>query len=125
MESPIVIQRTNTILYCRHWQPTAHFYRELLGLPVSFENDWFVEFALTGDSFLSVADARRATIADVGGQGITLTLKVPDVEDARGKLAEQGIETTPIRHKWGGAVFYCYDPEGHRLEFWSADESSS
>lgn len=124
MDTPIVVQRTNTILYCRYWQPTVHFYREQLGFPVSFENDWFVEFALTEDSFLSVADARQATIADVKGQGITLTLKVPDVEDTRRKLAGQGIDTTAIRHRWGAAIFYCYDPEGHRLEFWSADDST-
>ena len=114
------IQRTNTILYCRTWQPTVHFYREQLGLPVAFENEWFVEFGLTEDSFLSVADAGRATIASVGGQGITVTLQVPDVEGVKDILDEQGVETTPIRHKWGGAVLYCHDPEGHRLEFWSA-----
>ena len=117
------IQRTNTILYCRQWQPAVRFYREQLGLAVSFENEWFVEFALTEDSFLSVADAERATIAAVGGQGITLTLKVPDLEAARGQLAQQGVEPTPIRHRWGSSVFYCYDPEGHRLEFWSSGSS--
>lgn len=109
------IERTNTILYCRTWQPTVHFYREQLGLPVAFENEWFVEFALTGDSFLSVADARRATIADVGGQGVTLTLQVADVEEVRRQLSNRGIDPTPIQHRWGAAVFYCYDPEGHRL----------
>ena len=118
------IQRTNTILYCRHWQPAVRFYRDQLGLAVSFENEWFVEFALTEDSFLSVADAGRATIAAVGGQGITLTLKVPDLEEARRQLAQQGVEPTPIRHRWGSSVFYCYDPEGHRLEFWSSDNSA-
>ncbi|MCA9950615.1 MAG: VOC family protein [Anaerolineales bacterium] len=29
----------------------------------------------------------------------------------------QAIETTPIRDKWGARVFYCFDPEGHRIEF--------
>jgi len=118
MKSPISIERSNTILYCRCWQETVCFYRDLLGLPVAFENDWFVEFELTADAFLSVADSRRATIEDVGGQGITLTLKVPDVEAVRKYLMGKGVDVTPLMHRWGGAVIYCHDPEGHRLEFW-------
>lgn len=116
------IDRTNIILYCRNWYDTVAFYRSQLRLPVDFENDWFVEFRLTPDSYLSIADSRRATIRPVHGQGMTLTLRVPDINAVQTQLQRRGVELTPIRRKWGALVFYCHDPEGHRLEFWQAIE---
>lgn len=118
----ITLQRTNIILYCRHWIETANFYKRILCLTVAFENDWFVEFQLTETSFLSIANSARATIDDVQGQGVTLTLEVTDLEKAKENLEAQGIITTTIQRKWNALVFYCHDPEGHRLEFWT-DES--
>lgn len=115
----ITFQRTNTILYCRRWLETVHFYRDQICLPVVFENDWFVEFQLTDSSFLSIADSARATISDVQGQGITLTLQVASLAPIKAYLDTQGIVTTPVQHRWKALVFYCYDPEGHRLEFWA------
>jgi len=112
-------RRTNTILYCRRWQATVDFYRDQMGLPVVFANDWFVEFELTPTSFLSVANAARATIDAVAGQGITLTWQVDDVAVSKAQLEAQGITTTPIQHKWQAQVCYCTDPEGHRLELWT------
>lgn len=114
----ITLQRTNTILYCRRWMETVHFYKRILCLPIAFENDWFVEFQLADTSFLSIANSTRATISDVQGQGVTLTWEVTDLEKAKEQLEIQGIITTPIQNKWNALVFYCRDPEGHRLEFW-------
>ena len=113
------LQRTNMILYCCHWMETVRFYREQLCFPVAFVNDWFVEFQLSDVSFLSIANSARATIADVQGQGVTLTWEVTDLEEAKEHLEMQGVATTPIRRKWGALAFYCTDPEGHRLEFWA------
>ncbi|MBW3603643.1 MAG: hypothetical protein KY460_01830 [Actinobacteria bacterium] len=53
------IDRTNIILYCRHWHATTRFYRDDLELPVVHTTEWFVEFHLTGESYLSIADAPR------------------------------------------------------------------
>ncbi|MBK8899898.1 MAG: VOC family protein [Anaerolineaceae bacterium] len=124
MKSLIEPKRTNTILYCRNWQATVDFYRDQLGLPVVFANDWFVEFELTSTSFLSIANAARATIEAVHGQGITLTWQVDDVAASKARLAAQGIATTPIQHKWQAQVCYCTDPEGHRLELWAPEPTN-
>lgn len=113
-----IIERTNTILYCRRWAETVRFYRERLQFPVAFENEWFVEFQLHDNTFLSVANAARATIEAVDGQGITLAWRVVDVHAARRVCVAAGIETTAVRRRWGAYVFYCHDPEGHRIEFW-------
>ncbi len=124
MAATLVVDRTNTILYCRAWRATVHFYRTLLALPVSFENEWFIEFQLTAYSFLSIADASRATIRAVEGQGITLSWQVPDLNLMREHLLHEGVTVTPIQHKWAATLFYCHDPEGHRIEFWAREAAA-
>lgn len=110
---------SNTILYCGRWGETVDFYRGVLGLAVSVEKDWFVEFQLTETSFVSVADARRASIDTSAGQGLTLALQVDDVDAMHARLAEAGVEVEPVKsHPWGALSFFCRDPEGYRLEFW-------
>jgi catechol 2,3-dioxygenase-like lactoylglutathione lyase family enzyme len=115
----VSVDRVNTVLYCDQWAQTVAFYRELLGLEVEHETDWFVEFRVTSGAFVSIADARRATIDAVGGKGVTLTLHTGALAETKGLLDVHGVTTTPIARRWGADVFYCHDPEGHRIEFWS------
>ena len=119
MGQRVTVDRANTVLYCDRWAETVEFYRTLLGFDVEFENDWFVEFHVGGDAYLSIADAARATIEPAGGRGVTLTLRTPDLDAANALLGERGVEVSAVKRRWGAAVFYCRDPEGHRLEFWS------
>jgi catechol 2,3-dioxygenase-like lactoylglutathione lyase family enzyme len=115
------LQSANTILYCRLWSQTVAFYRDQLGLPVTFASDWFVEFALTESARLSVADERRATIKSSQGAGITLTFQVPDADSLWVEFGAADLKPTACRtHVWGARTFYLRDPEGNRLEFWSA-----
>lgn len=110
---------SNTILYCERWRETVDFYRGVLGLPVSAEKDWFIEFQLTETSFVSVADAARASIDSSTGRGITLTLQVDNVDAVHARLTEAGVAAGEVRaHPWGAIGFFCRDPEGYRLEFW-------
>ena len=115
------IFNANTILYCRHWQQTVHFYREQLGLSPRFTNDWFVEFQLHDTATLSVADESRASIKSAAGQGLTLSLRVSNVEPVHAALCNRGLSPTPIKILWGSSVFYVFDPEGNRVEFWSGE----
>lgn len=109
----------NTILYCRKWEQTAAFYRDRLGLPVNFSNDWFVEFRLNPGARISIADETRASIKSCGGKGFTLALEVKDIDSVWADMEKSGLEPTDIRdHAWGARVFYFYDPEGHRIEIW-------
>ena len=117
---PLVnVGRVNTVLYCDEWAATVDFYRGVLGFPVEYESDWFVEFRITDSAFLSVADPRRSTIPAVEGKGITLTFQTTDVAATRSLLEAHDVAATPITQRWGADVFYCHDPEGHRIEFWS------
>ncbi len=118
--SNLTITRANTILYCQQWQQTVDFYRTTLGLTIAFENDWFIEFQLSANAFLSIANQERASIKSAGGQGITITLCVENLEQTWEHLHRQKATPAAIKqHAWGGKAFFIYDPEGHRLEFWS------
>jgi uncharacterized glyoxalase superfamily protein PhnB len=90
-----------------------------LKLLVISSNDWFVEFKLNEMSRLSVADETRASIKSGDGKGITISLQVLDIEQARTELMEAGIVPTPIKEVWGSKAIYVRDPEGNRLEFWA------
>lgn len=116
--------RVNTILYSDAFTETVDFYRRHLGLEVTFANDWFVEFRLVGQTTLSIADAGRATIPAVEGQGVTISVQVDDLDGLHDRLAERGIDPTPPTTRFGSRVFDIYDPEGHRIEFWSEGSDS-
>ena len=117
----VIAQSANTILYCQSWRETVAFYRDAMGLPINFASEWFVEFALTDSARLSIADERRATIKSTHGAGITLTFQVADADALWAEFQSAGWQPTPCRtHKWGARTFYLRDPEGNRLEIWSA-----
>ncbi len=116
----IPIQRTNTILYCAEWTATVAFYRDQLQLPVTYANDWFVEFQLGPTSYLSIADHRRATIRPANGDGITLSWQVGNLPVAMQQLQEASIECSAIANRWGAHVLYFHDPEGNRIELWAS-----
>jgi catechol 2,3-dioxygenase-like lactoylglutathione lyase family enzyme len=114
------IQTANTILYCAAWDATVAFYRDQLGLPVTFASDWFVELALSDTARLSIADEHRATVKSGSGRGITLTFQVPDADTAWAACDAAGLSPTACRtHQWGARTFFLRDPEGHRVEVWS------
>ena len=113
------IKRINTILYCRNWQTTVKFYRDVLKLMVNHETEWLVEFHLVDNTYLSIANAAGTSIQSSNGDGITLSFQVGTVDVARRQLREIGIETGPIKPIWGARAFYIFDPEGHRIELWS------
>ena len=113
------MNRTNTILYCDRWEATVRFYRDLIKLPVLMEKAWFVEFQLTDNSCLSVADAARTSIASAGGDGITLSWLVKDIDAVHDRMLADGIDVGPFTVTWGARAFYLFDPEGHRIEVWA------
>ena len=113
----------NTILYCRQWERTVAFYRDKLRLSITFANDWFVEFKVTGNGYLSIANVERTSLNrnyKGDNSGLTLTFQVDDADQTWLMLRESGLTLGPVKtHPWGARLFYFHDPEGHRLEIWS------
>ena len=92
-----------------------------LGLPELFRNEWFVEFELTKTARLSIADAGRASIESAEGRGMTVTLKVADIRAVHRDLVARGLSPREISaHPWNAELFYVFDPDGNRVEFWEA-----
>ena len=113
------IKRTNTILYCRNWDAMVRFYRDVLNFVIHHQTDWFVEFQIVGDTYLSIANAACASIQSADGNGITLSWQVEDIESAYYLLNDLGVKTSRIKGIWGAKAFYFFDPEGHRVELWT------
>ena len=115
------ILAANTIIYCRNWEQSRHFYRDVLNLETSFsKDDWFIEFSVNGAAHLSIADAKRCTIAPGDGAGITLSFFVQDLQSVQALFAGHDIPATEIRAEgWRAPYFYVHDPEGTRIEFWT------
>ena len=115
------ILAANTILYCRHWERSRHFYRDVLKLDISFQkDDWFMEFSVNGAAHVSIADATRCTIAPGDGAGLTFSFFVEDLPAVHVLFAGHKIATTEIRAQgWRAPYFYLHDPEGTRIEFWT------
>lgn len=115
------VRTVNTILYCRRWPETVAFYRDTVGFTPVFQNDWLVEFEVTAEAHLSVADERRTSVKSAGGRGITVTFQVDSVDEMWRRLRARGVAGGEIRqYAWGGRGFFLNDPEGNRLEVWSA-----
>jgi len=119
------VGRSNTILYVDRWHDVVAFYRDGLGLAIEFENDWFVEFAVAPASFVSVADAARASVRPGDGAGLTLSWRVADVHAVRRELTDRGLSVGEVGRRWGADVLDLFDPSGNRLEFWSSDDPAS
>ena len=115
----IGINRINTILYCRNWNDTVKFYRDVLQLGVNYEAEWLVEFRLIDNTFLSIANTASTSIQSSKGSGITLSFQVENVDAVQRQLHDIDMETGPIKPIWGARAFYIFDPEGHRIELWS------
>lgn len=115
----IQAKRTNTIIYCAAYEETVRFYRDLLKLEIAAEKDWFVEFRLGREAFVSVADAGRTRIPAGTGAGITLSWQVEDVRALRYRLVDIGIDASPVEWRWGAWVLFFRDPSGNRIELWS------
>ena len=114
-------ETVNIILYCEKWKQTVEFYRDIIGFQEKMANNWLIEFEVAEHVCLSVAKASATSINSAGGAGITVTFKVPDTHIMWDTLNDKGVKVTPIRQsRLGGQAFFLRDPEGNRLEFWSA-----
>ena len=113
------IKTSNTIIYCHKWHDTVAFYRDVLKLPITFSKEWFVEFQLTENARISVANESKSSIKSCNGSGITISLEVDDIESTHSLMKEAGFNPTAVKKIWESRLFYIFDPEGNRIEFWS------
>lgn len=113
----------HTVLYCRKWTECIAFYRDILGFPVVFENDLFVELETAQGARIGLLDAARSSRGKESPAGFLLSFRVADIQRAHDLLcARLPNLPKPARHPWGALLFEFQDPDGRRLEFWSPAE---
>jgi catechol 2,3-dioxygenase-like lactoylglutathione lyase family enzyme len=96
------------------------FYTRYLGFGVTFENEWFVLLHSPGGnssiSFLLPEQAAQRPIfrPAFGGQGVYLTVEVPDVDAEYRRIRDLGvpIEVALRDEPWGDRHFAIVDPNG-------------
>jgi predicted enzyme related to lactoylglutathione lyase len=58
-------------------------------------------------------------MSSADGKGITLSFQIDDLKAVHRVFTSGGLTPTDIRSQvMGGDVFYLFDPEGTRIEFW-------
>jgi len=123
---------THVRLLVRDYAASLHFWRDTIGLRVSFgdEEGPYADFD-TGAATLAVFSS-AAMIQDTGiesgrgGRGaddILLVLEVPDVDERVRELEGRGVRfvTQPTdQPDWGIRVAHFRDPEGNLIELFTS-----
>ena len=112
-------------LFVEDLAEAKRFYREVFGLPVTFEDASSAVFTF-GDMMVNLLDtgAARELIepAAVAGQGVgsrlQLTIEVEDVDAMCAELTSRGVQLLngPMDRPWGIRTASFRDPGGHIWE---------
>lgn len=112
-------------LFTEDLPETKRFYREVFGLPVSFEDDTSAVFTFgaTHINLLTVGSAPELiapapVAAAEAGVRAQLTLMVDDVDATCAMLTERGVDLLngPMDRPWGIRTATFRDPGGHIWE---------
>ena len=112
-------------LFVEDLEATKQFYREVFGLPVTFEDDdsAVFDFGNTIINLLKTTAARElidpAVVATrEAGSRLQLTIEVDDVDAMCAELAARGVELLngPMNRSWGVRTASFSDPGGHIWE---------
>lgn len=112
-------------LFVEHLEVTREFYREVLGLPIVFEDGDSAVFKFAGTlvNLLRTGAAQEliepATVArPEAGARFVFTLEVDDVDAWCAELARRGVPLLngPMDRPWGPRTASFRDPGGHIRE---------
>lgn len=112
-------------LFVEDLEAARHFYREVFGLPVAFEDDNSAVFKF-GDTLVNLLRTEAAheliepavVASPDGGSRMQLTIEVSDVDAMCETLAERGVKLLngPMDRPWGIRTASFADPAGHIWE---------
>lgn len=112
-------------LFVEDLEAARHFYREVFGLPVAFEDDSSAVFKF-GDTLVNLLRTEAAheliepavVASPDGGSRMQLTIEVSDVDGMCETLAERGVKLLngPMDRPWGIRTASFADPAGHIWE---------
>lgn len=112
-------------LFVEDLEAARHFYREVFGLPVAFEDDSSAVFKF-GDTLVNLLRTEAAheliepavVASPDGGSRMQFTIEVSDVDAMCETLAERGVKILngPMDRPWGIRTASFADPAGHIWE---------
>jgi catechol 2,3-dioxygenase-like lactoylglutathione lyase family enzyme len=105
-----------TFLYTRDLEATAHFYEEVMGLPLALDQGSCLIYRITGDAYLGFC--QRESTPEVPS-GIIFTLVTPAVDEWTTYLEAQGVDfEKPPATNPEYDIYHCFlrDPNGYLIE---------
>ena len=113
------------ILFVSDIEGSVRFYRDVLGVPFSFANATYAEFATEGAKFALYA--RNALPALIGVQApsgaapwpqgeVAFFVEDPDGDHERLRRAGVTILAPPTDRPWGERTLHIADPDGNVVE---------
>lgn len=105
-----------TFLYTRDLEATAHFYEDVLGLPLTLDQGSCRIYQVNGDAYLGFCQRESAPETP---QGIIVTLITQEVDDWYAHLQAQGVEfEKPPAVNPDYEIYHCFlrDPNGYLIE---------
>ena len=121
------------VLFVQDLKMCMVFYRDMLGLPVTFSDDVSYAFRLEEQDFVLLE--RSAAIAMIGeealsshneaGHRVLLCVGVDNVDTVYEALTAKGVVfiKPPVSQAWGRRTAYFADPEGNLWELWHSTAS--
>ena len=107
---PLTDARLETVfLWTRDFDRMRTFYRDILGLPVTFENPHFAAFA-AGRCEIALHEEREP---HARSDSWHMEFHVDDIESVADGLAHRGVSVSPIREEPFGRIATFQDPEGN------------
>lgn len=108
--------RTGIILYVDQYAECVEFYRNVIGLPISFQTPNLTCFVF-GESYLMVepGEGNYGSKQD-SRYSSCLRMNVPDVKARAQALTKQGVKVDYQEHDWGTVAKFV-DPAGNLCAF--------
>lgn len=118
------------VLFVHDRERCMLFYRDALGLPVTFSDSNSVAFRLGDQDFVlldiaaaahMISEAALSLHAEAGHR-VLLCAGVDDVDAVYKALTAKGVAfiKPPISQPWGRRTAYFADPEGNLWEIWQS-----
>lgn len=108
-----------TFLTTRDLATTAHFYEEVMGLPLVVDQGRCRIYHVAGAAYVGFCERESAPATSEEARGVIFTLVTPDVDGWYERLRAQGVpfEKTPASNEAYG-IYHCFlrDPNGYLLE---------
>ena len=116
------IDQQITFLYTRDLAATAHFYEQVVGLPLAVDQGDCRIYRVSGDGFLGFCQRQSASKEPLS---VILTLVTEQVDEWYRYLQTQGVafEKPPAPNpKYG--IYHCFlrDPNGYLIEIQRFDD---